>query len=155
MLSSEQHRSPVGCSGRWVLSPLDHSRPHSSARRTGAALDWARAEWIRPKLHGILEALIAVLIAGLIAVLIAVLIAGLIAFGGFTLYRSSNATHSVAPDPNGEGCNGHVQLCDRGLDDVVFAATHNSCPPAANRGGSSPDTPVASVPNSPRACGRS
>lgn len=25
-----------------------------------------------------------------------------------------------------DGCNGHVELCDRGYDEVAYAATHNS-----------------------------
>jgi hypothetical protein len=151
------------------------------------ALEWAKAEWNRPKLHGILGALIIVVgvlivaypevmvavvarsiglvlaFVGLVAVLdvvgaqgwsgsgdgrqsttlrhVAVIgtaacasIAILLTFGGFALYRSLNDTHSVAPDPTHKGCNGHVELCDRRLDQVVMAATHNSMSASAEDG---------------------
>jgi hypothetical protein len=143
------------------------------------ALEWAKAEWSMPKVHGFLGALIIVVgvlvvaypevvvavvarsiglvlaFIGLVAVLdvvgargwsgsgdgrqsqtlrhVAVVgtascasIAILLTFGGFTLYRSLHDSHAVAPDPDGKGCNGYVELCDRRLDDVVLAATHNS-----------------------------
>ena len=61
-------------------------------------------------------------------------VAILLTFGGFTLYRSLNDSHSVAPDPNHKGCNGHVELCDRRLDEVVLAATHNSMSASAEQG---------------------
>ena len=60
-------------------------------------------------------------------------VAILLTFGGFALYRSLNDSHSVAPDPNGKGCNGHVELCDRRLDEVVLAATHNSMSASAEK----------------------
>ena len=60
-------------------------------------------------------------------------VAILLTFGGFALYRSLNDSHSVAPDPNGKGCNGHVELCDRRLDQVVLAATHNSMSASAEQ----------------------
>ncbi len=149
------------------------------------ALEWAKAEWSMPKVHGILGALIIVVgvlvvaypevvvavvarsiglllaFIGLVAVLdvvgahgwsgsgdgrqsqtlrhVAVVgtatcasVAILLTFGGFTLYRSLNDSHSVAPDPDRKGCNGHVELCDLRLDQVVLAATHNSM--SAERG---------------------
>ena len=60
-------------------------------------------------------------------------VAILLTFGGFALYRSLNQSHAVAPDPNGKGCNGYVELCDRRLDDVVLAATHNSMSASAEQ----------------------
>ena len=60
-------------------------------------------------------------------------VAILLTFGGFALYRSLNETHAVAPDPNRKGCNGHVELCDRRLDQVVLAATHNSMSASAEQ----------------------
>jgi hypothetical protein len=57
----------------------------------------------------------------------------LLAFGGVTLFRSLNGTHVVAPNAD-RGCNGHVELCDRRLDQVVFAGTHNSMSASAEQG---------------------
>jgi hypothetical protein len=57
----------------------------------------------------------------------------LLSFGGATLYGSLNASHIVAPDPR-RGCNGHVELCDRRLDQIVLAGTHNSMSASAERG---------------------
>jgi hypothetical protein len=38
------------------------------------------------------------------------------------------------PEDVGAGCNGHVELCDRGYDEVAYAATHNSMSAASLRG---------------------
>jgi len=40
-----------------------------------------------------------------------------------------------------EGCNGHVELCDRRYDDVAFPATHNSMAAAAEPGWFFPEQP--------------
>ena len=37
----------------------------------------------------------------------------------------SGCVDAPAPDPE-RSCNGHVELCDRALDDVVFAGAHNA-----------------------------
>lgn len=46
-------------------------------------------------------------------------------FGGLAFARSLRAPTAEKPDAS-EGCNGHIELCDRRLDKVVFAGTHNS-----------------------------
>ena len=155
-----------------------------SRLRTAAA--WARREWSRPLLHGVLGTVIivvGVLVAvypevvlalvartiglllafvGLVAVLDVLgaygwsgvdesrdaltmrhvaLVTGagsaaivvLLTFGGLGLFRSLNGTHVVSPDP-AKGCNGHVELCDRRLDQVVLAGTHNSMSASAEKG---------------------
>src|SRR6187401_1117320 len=47
-------------------------------------------------------------------------------FGGLAFVRALQApkvAHAAMADA---GCNMHVELCDRPLDEVVFAGTHNS-----------------------------
>lgn len=44
------------------------------------------------------------------------------------------------PEPEA-GCNGHEELCDRGYDEVAFAATHNSMSAASEPGWWLPDQP--------------
>ena len=56
--------------------------------------------------------------AGLLAAI------AVIAGGYLAIDRSSGA--GVAVEPFNPACNGHVLLCDRRLDDVTIAATHNS-----------------------------
>jgi hypothetical protein len=48
-----------------------------------------------------------------------------IAAGG-TVAAGALAWFLAAPAPPAEACNGHVELCDRGYDEIVHAATHNS-----------------------------
>jgi hypothetical protein len=38
------------------------------------------------------------------------------------------------PEDSPPPCNGHVELCDRGYDEVAYAATHNSMSAASERG---------------------
>lgn len=65
------------------------------------------------------------LVAGGSAVLlVGVLVAVLLATGG----TSSAGTAAI------RACNGHPQLCDRPLDDVVFAGTHNAMSAQTNPG---------------------
>ena len=47
-------------------------------------------------------------------------------FGGLSFFRAMRAPHTDQPAMAESGCNGHVELCDRRLDEVVFAGTHNS-----------------------------
>lgn len=51
---------------------------------------------------------------------------------------------AVTPAVTGPGCNGHVELCGRRLDEVVFAATHNSMSvPSAGFLNANNDLPLA------------
>jgi hypothetical protein len=43
--------------------------------------------------------------------------------------------------PAADGCNGYVELCDRGYDEVAYAATHNSMSAASERGWLFPEQP--------------
>ena len=54
-------------------------------------------------------------------------------FGGLAFARGLRAPDNDAPSMAEAGCNGHLELCDRRLDEVVFAGTHNSM--AASRDG--------------------
>lgn len=54
----------------------------------------------------------------LIAVVLVVLVAATLA-----ILQQQNV---IDVSQNNDGCNGHKELCERRLDDVVFAATHNS-----------------------------
>lgn len=49
-----------------------------------------------------------------------------ILFGGLAFVRAVRAPDVRTPDIELSGCNGSVALCDRRLDEVVFAGTHNS-----------------------------
>lgn len=151
------------------------------------AIEWARVRWNRPRLHGILGALIlvvGVLVAvypevmlavvarfiglvvafiGLVAVFdvagahgwaragdgresstlrrVAVFSVGacatvavLLGFGGFALYRAMHTTKAASADPDRRGCNHHIELCDRRLDQVVLAGSHNSMSASAEPG---------------------
>lgn len=71
------------------------------------------------------------------AVLVA---AGLVAATALSAYPSDHdpiATTSAAPR---DGCNGHVELCDRRYDEVAYPATHNSMA-AASEGWFFPEQP--------------
>ena len=46
--------------------------------------------------------------------------------GYFAIDRSAGTGESVTAVMPGAGCNGHVLLCDRRLDSIAIAATHNS-----------------------------
>jgi hypothetical protein len=56
--------------------------------------------------------------------LVAGLLAAVLVAGTASAFVESGGTSTSAP-PRG-GCNGHVQLCDRPLDKVALAATHNA-----------------------------
>jgi hypothetical protein len=58
---------------------------------------------------------------GLIAAVSAVLLVGGVAFA-----RAIRAPGSDRPSISETGCNGHPDLCDRTVDQVAFAGTHNS-----------------------------
>ena len=47
-------------------------------------------------------------------------------FGGLAFVRALRAPDAAHAAMAEVGCNGHVELCDRRLDEVTFAATHNS-----------------------------
>ncbi len=47
-------------------------------------------------------------------------------FGGLAFARSLRAPGAESPDVSGKGCNSHIELCDRRIDQVVLAGTHNS-----------------------------
>jgi hypothetical protein len=61
-------------------------------------------------------------------------IAALLSFGGMALYSSLHEARSVAPNPDRHGCNGHKELCDLRLDQVVLAGTHNSMASSTEEG---------------------
>lgn len=55
--------------------------------------------------------------------------AGLIGLGALVILGVAfvaNRSPDPPPPPIVDACNGHVELCDRPLDDIAFAATHNS-----------------------------
>jgi hypothetical protein len=55
-------------------------------------------------------------------------------FGGMAFVRALRAPDVEAPDLETSGCNGSMVLCDRRLDQVVFAGTHNSMAASAEEG---------------------
>jgi hypothetical protein len=59
--------------------------------------------------------------AGMIAAASVVLL-----FGGLAFARAIRAPNGDRPSMSEDGCNGHVELCDRRVDEVTFAGTHNS-----------------------------
>jgi hypothetical protein len=61
--------------------------------------------------------------------------AGALVVGGTVAVDAARAIHDRPPDPDRYGCNGHVELCDRRLDQVTFAGTHNSMSTAGAPGG--------------------
>ncbi len=50
----------------------------------------------------------------------------LVAAGGYWLSRDDDALAVVPAEEMVDACNGHPELCERRLNDVCFAATHNS-----------------------------
>ena len=50
----------------------------------------------------------------------------LLFFGGLAFVRGVRAPSGRHLSIAETGCNGHPELCDRRIDDVVFAGTHNS-----------------------------
>jgi hypothetical protein len=46
--------------------------------------------------------------------------------GGVAIARAAQPAGAASPSPGKSGCNGHVELCDKHLDEVVWPATHNS-----------------------------
>jgi hypothetical protein len=71
-------------------------------------------------------------VAALAAALVGATIAAFLAGGGASV---------AAPAP--AGCNGHAALCDRALDDVVLAATHNSMSAGPAWFAAQQDAPIA------------
>lgn len=59
-------------------------------------------------------------------------LAGLLTLGGFAI--ASDGGGPVLPPPLPEPCNGHAELCNRTLDDVAFATSHNAMSVAADPG---------------------
>ena len=55
-------------------------------------------------------------------------------FGGLAFARALRAPDVAHADMAEAGCNGHVELCDRRLDEVVLAGTHNSMAASAQHG---------------------
>ena len=55
---------------------------------------------------------------------------GVLAVGGLLLFVETGGTTAPAV-VRSEACNGHAELCDRRLDEVALAATHNSMSTAA------------------------
>jgi hypothetical protein len=55
-------------------------------------------------------------------------------FGGLALVRALRAPDADHLSMAEAGCNGHIELCDRRLDEVVFAGTHNSMAASRNPG---------------------
>jgi hypothetical protein len=55
-------------------------------------------------------------------------------FGGLAFARAMRAPGADRPDIQTSGCNGSLLLCDRRLDEVVFAGTHNSMAASAEEG---------------------
>ena len=49
-----------------------------------------------------------------------------IALGYFAIDRSGGSGESAVAVSAGAGCNGHLPLCDRRLDDIAIAAAHNA-----------------------------
>ena len=52
--------------------------------------------------------------------------AAVIVLGYFAIDRSAGPAESAVAVPAGAGCNGHLLLCDRRLDDIAIAAAHNA-----------------------------
>lgn len=82
----------------------------------GAAATAAEPAAVRSERRG------AVLAGGLAAVLVALLVVALLASGGTT----------ASADTAIRECNGHAELCDRALDEVTLAGTHNAMSAATN-----------------------
>lgn len=66
------------------------------------------------------------------SVAVAALVLGAAAVGALVLVTGGGS--SGDRDRAITGCNGHTELCDRRLDEVAFAATHNSMSAASERG---------------------
>jgi hypothetical protein len=47
-------------------------------------------------------------------------------FGGLSFARALRAPTTGHPAMDETGCNGHIELCDRALDEVAFVGTHNA-----------------------------
>lgn len=62
----------------------------------------------------------------------ALAVAGLLTAGGFALASDGGGPPLPAPRP--QPCNGHVELCDRPLDQVAFATSHNAMSVAVDPG---------------------
>ena len=52
--------------------------------------------------------------------------AAVIALGYFAIDRSGGSGESAVAVSAGAGCNGHLPLCDRRLEDIAIAAAHNA-----------------------------
>lgn len=90
----------IAAAGAWLIRPVDSREPSRRAAGGSARRALPRRE----------------LTAGLVAAAaIAVAVGAFVGTGGAT----------TSP-PATEACNGHEQLCDRPLDRVALAATHNS-----------------------------
>ena len=76
-------------------------------------------------------------------------------FGGLALARAVRAPDATRPSMEEAGCNGHLELCDRRLDEAVFPGTHNSMAASQNHGFSWPGSKAASAPSWRAACGPS
>jgi hypothetical protein len=56
--------------------------------------------------------------------LLAPALAALVIAGAIAVFAGTGGVTTAAP--RSSGCNGHIELCDRSLEDVALAATHNS-----------------------------
>src|SRR5262249_54228057 len=61
-----------------------------------------------------------------------VVLASLLALGGMALVRALRPTSLERANIHDTGCNGWQALCERPIDQVVFAGTHNSMAAAAD-----------------------
>jgi hypothetical protein len=64
------------------------------------------------------------LVAGSAAAIAA--ISAVLLFGGLSFVQAIRAPNGDHPSMSEDGCNGHHDLCDRRVDEVAFAGTHNS-----------------------------
>lgn len=55
-------------------------------------------------------------------------------FGGMGMVKAVRAPRPAHAAIEATGCNGHIELCDRRLDEVAFAATHNSMSASRSHG---------------------
>jgi hypothetical protein len=54
--------------------------------------------------------------------------------GALAVTRAAQPASAASPNPDRMGCNGLLVLCDRRLDEVMFAGTHNSMAASRERG---------------------
>ena len=57
---------------------------------------------------------------------VALAVAVVVALGALAVWVFPRDSAAPEPDPDGAGCNGRVELCDRTLDEVALAGSHNA-----------------------------